>query len=504
MKNYKLTSYILLLLLVMLNSSCEKYLDESPDNRLELDTVEKAAKVVADAYTQASYVFTDMYTDLAGPVGNLDANGIAQTAGGNSIDLQDTQTYTWADVTAIFQDSPTFYWDRSYAAIAQTNEVLAVIDGMEGDQKQKNAVKGEALLSRAYHHFMLVNLFGLHYDENASSNLGVPYVLQPEIEFLPSYKRNTVAEVYSLVEKDLLEGLALINDDFFIGTKKYHFTKKAAQAFASRFYLWKKDYANCKKYSDLFLDGSPDFFLKDFTTLTSGGYDGTAENYSDPSDPSNVLVISQFSFYARRSTGYRLNAGDVNNLYRNLFSVTDNRTIIGGWRSGGTDARFQARLREYFFRENLSSNSGQAYYIAQVFKGEEVLLNRAEANLFLGDQAAALADVNVLANKRYNGNQFNNTTDIINFYSPIDPQTNQPILLSESDAVKELILHERKKEFWDHGLRWFDVKRHNISITHVLPVSEGGQTFTLTENDLRKAIQIPNDALSFGLTPNPR
>lgn len=156
MKNYKLTSYILLLLLVMLNSSCEKYLDESPDNRLELDTVEKAAKVVADAYTQASYVFTDMYTDLAGPVGNLDANGIAQTAGGNSIDLQDTQTYTWADVTAIFQDSPTFYWDRSYAAIAQTNEVLAVIDGMEGDQKQKNAVKGEALLSRAYHHFMLV------------------------------------------------------------------------------------------------------------------------------------------------------------------------------------------------------------------------------------------------------------------------------------------------------------------------------------------------------------
>jgi hypothetical protein len=92
MKNYKLTSYILLLLLVMFNSSCENYLDESPDNRLELDTVEKAAKVVADAYTQASYVFTDMYTDLAGPIGNPDPNGISQTTGGNTIDLQDTQT----------------------------------------------------------------------------------------------------------------------------------------------------------------------------------------------------------------------------------------------------------------------------------------------------------------------------------------------------------------------------------------------------------------------------
>ncbi|GGX14720.1 RagB/SusD family nutrient uptake outer membrane protein [Aquimarina muelleri] len=503
MKNYKLKSYILLLVVVILSASCEKYLDESPDDRLVLNTVEKAAKVVADGYVDASYVFTDIYTDLVGPLGAPDANGVVQDSGGNSINLQDNQTYTWGDVTAIFQETPTFYWDNAYEAIAHTNEVLAIIDNLEGDQKRKNAVKGEALLSRAYHHFMLVNLFGLHYDANASSNLGVPYILEPETEFLPNYKRNTVAEVYDLVEKDLLEGLALINDDFFTGTKKYHFTKKAAQAFASRFYLWKGDYVNCIAYSNLFLDGTPEIFLKDFTSLAGSGYNSAAERYSDPSHPSNVLVIQQFSSYTRRNRGYGLNAIQVNEMYRNLFNVADNRTEIGGWRAG-TEANFHAKLREYFFRENLSSNSGQPYYIAQVLKGEEVLLNRAEAYLFSNRQSDALADINILANKRYNGTTYNSVTDIATYYNPVTTSGISKNLSGDDKAILELILDERKKEFWDHGLRWFDIKRHSISITHTLPVTQGGETFTLAKDDLRKAIQIPNDALSFGLTPNPR
>lgn len=493
MKNYKLKSYILLLVVLILGASCEKYLEESPDDRLELNTVDKAAKVVADAYSQGSFVFTDMYTDLVGPTGNPDGDGVIQTSGGNLIRVQDNQIYKWENVDNINQDTPTYFWDRTYDAIAHTNEVLAIIDNLEGNQKQKEAIKGEALISRAYNHFMLVNMFGLHYDENASSNLGVPYVLKPETEFLPTYKRNTVAEVYDLVEKDLLEGLALINDDFFSGTKKYHFTKKAAQAFASRFYLWKKDYVNCKKYSDLFLNGTPDLYIKDYSTLSGSGYNDTSDRYGNPEDESNVLVIQKFSFYQRRATGYRLNTAGLNNLFRNPLGANDVRTSTGIWNIG-TDARYLARLREYFFRENLSSNNGFAYHIAQELKGEEVLLNRAEANLFLGDQASALTDINILANNRYSGNQFTDIAAIVTFYEAAN----------ETDAILELILDERKKEFLDHGLRWFDVKRHNISITHVIPESEGGGSIELSANDLRKAIQIPNDAISFGLTPNPR
>jgi len=474
--------------------SCDSYLDESPDDRLELDSLDKAFKVVADSYSQGSYAFTDAYTDLVGPTGNPDINGVSQTTGGNFIRLQDEQLYTWDEVDVIFQDTPTYYWDQTYSGIAHTNEVLAVIDNIEGDQKFKNSIRGEALLSRAYHHFMLVNIFGLHYDENASTNLGIPYISIPETEFLPNYTRNTVAEVYDLVEKDLLEGLSLIDDSFFSGTKKYHFTKKAGLAFASRFYLWKRDYANCKKYSDQFLDGAPETYIKDYADVQGSGFDDTASKYGNSEDESNVLVMQKFSIHQRKNVGYRLNIADFNRLFRNPLNAQDERVSATGIWNQGTDARFLARIREFFFQENLTSNSGQPYHIAVELKGEEVVLNRAEANLWLGDQNAALADINILARSRYSGQEFTDTTVLMNYYNALD----------ETQAILALILDERKKEFWDHGLRWFDIKRYNIPVTHVLPVSEGGQIFELPANDPRRAVQIPADALSFGIQPNPR
>ena len=491
MKINKFIVYTVVLISIMVFINCDGYLDVVPDDRLELNSLEKAAKVVAAGYSHANYVFTEMYTDLAGPTGNPDANGISQTAGGSIIEIQHAQAYTWEVIDWRDEDSPTYCWNESYRAIAQTNEALAVIDKLEGDQDFKDAVKGEALLSRAYHHFMLVNLFGMHYDENASTNMGVPYIVEPETEFFPSYKRNTVAEVYDLAEKDLLEGLSLINDKYFSGTKKYHFTKKAALCFASRFYLWKKDYANCKKYSDLFLGDSPSSYIKDYQGIKGSNYNEIADRYGSLEDESNVMVMQKYSVYQRRD-GYGLNISGLIKLFRNALGVEDQRTSVGIWMSG--DVRFLAHLREYFYKENLSSNSGYAYYIAVVIKGEEIVLNRAEANLFLGDKVKALEDINLLAKKRYSGQSYSDVTVLKNYYDVTD----------ENEAIKKLILDERKKEFWDHGLRWFDIKRFDIPITHILPVSKGGETHKLPAGDLKRAVQIPADAIAAGLTPNPR
>ena len=96
--------------------------------------------------------------------------------------------------------------------------MLAVIDqlpneDLKGDESERGevrrqAIKGEALLARAYAHFMLVNLFAKHYDPNtATSDLGIPYVTTPETEFIKEYNRASVARVYDLVEQDMLEGI---------------------------------------------------------------------------------------------------------------------------------------------------------------------------------------------------------------------------------------------------------------------------------------------------------
>jgi hypothetical protein len=52
------------------------------------------------------------------------------------------------------------------------------------------------------------------------------------------------------------------------------------------------------------------------------------------------------------------------------------------------------------------------------------------------------------------------------------------------------------------GLRWFDIKRFGLAVAHSLP---DGNTVTLSANDNRKVLQIPQAAIDVGgLEENPR
>jgi len=138
---------------------------------------------------------------------------------------------------------------------------------------------------------MLVNLFGKHYDINtASDDLGIPYIENPETTLLPNYQRETVQKVYEFVERDIKEGIALINEDFFSGSKKFRFSKRTGLAFASRFYLWKGDFEKAIEMTNLFYEGrDPIDFITDFSSIGGAGFDETVDNYNSPNDESNLL-----------------------------------------------------------------------------------------------------------------------------------------------------------------------------------------------------------------------
>src|SRR5690606_24894634 len=113
-----------------------------------------------------------------------------------------------------------------------------------------------------------VNLFAKHYDlQDSRKDPGVPYVEEPERVFIKKYTRNTVREVYDLVERDLLEGLKLVNDSYYANSGKYHFTKNAALAFASRYYLFRREYQKCIEYSTQALGSNPERFIKNIPAL---------------------------------------------------------------------------------------------------------------------------------------------------------------------------------------------------------------------------------------------
>lgn len=492
MKKLSLVTVVFLLGL----SACNDFLDEPPDNRVKLDNLEKAGQLLTNAYSDASPAFTDWMTDNTAYTKGVTLRQVHERA------------FEWQDFVddPNETDAPAFFWFQTYTAIAHANEVLAVIESLpattEQDKKKKRAVESEARLTRAYGHFMLVNLFGKHYNAaTADSDLGVPYVETPETVFIKTYKRNTVQEVYDKVEADMLKGLELIDDSFFANSGKYHFNKNAALAFASRFYLFKGDYDKCIDYSTQLLGGDPSSFVRDLTSVefqsASSSVLGYPQLYSSPEQRSNLLLMRKISLIQRPDFAH----GPTNEVYDVVFGPNP---------YGGTDERenpsfvkgengvFPARYESLFERSSLNSNVGTPYHIGIMFRGEEVLLNRVEALAQKNRITEAMADLQVLANKRYSGNINTITiTDLRNFFG-VGGVGN----ISNRAVVIEYALMERRREFIVQGLRWFDIKRFKMAVEHVLG---DGTKVKLLEDDLRKVFQIPKSALDVGgLKPNPR
>ncbi len=477
----------------VISVSCSEFLDEVPDNRVSLDDLEKASQLLTNGYSVASPAFTDWMTD-----------DVSWTIGTN-IRASHEQLYNWEDVNTgpTEQDTPDYYWYQTYNSIAHANEVLAVLDDLpadsEEDIRRKRAIRSEALLIRAYGHFMLVNLFAPHYTVDNSAP-GIPYITEPETTFLAQYERKSVRRVYDDIEDDLLDGLELLDDSFFDNSGKYHFNRGAALAFASRFYLFKGDYVRCVQYSDELLGSNPGAFVRDLTSVqfdeASSSIQGYPQLYSSPELASNLLLMRKISLIQRLDFAF----GPEQNAYSELFDLTPLSGVVDERENPafvkGDNALFPVRYESLFERSSLNSNVGLPYHIAISFRGEEVLLNRAEANIYLGQLDEVIADLQVLTDRRYSGNG-DKTLSMELLKNWIGPDLSDELVL-----LNYVLIVERRKEFLMQGLRWFDLKRYGFSVTHLL---QDGSEVTLDGDDPRKALQIPSSAITVGgLEPNPR
>ncbi len=483
--------------LLMFLMSCSDFLEEVPDNRVELDDLDKAAQVLTNAYSSASYAFTDWMTD-----------NVTWTIGTN-IRVSHSQMYNWEDVTTgpNEQDTPDFYWFQTYNAIAHANEVLNILDDLpaetDEEKERKEAIEAEALLTRAYGHFMLVNLFAEHLSPQTDSDPGVPYIKEPETNFIDTYERESIEDVYEEVEDDLRDGLEKVNDNFFTNSGKYHFNRNAALAFASRFYLFEGDFVRCRDFSTQLLGSDPGAFVRDFTSEefanASSSIEAYPQLYSSPDQQSNLLLMRKISLVQRFDFAF----GPEETFYSSLFTThpfigaTDERQDPALVK--GENSVFPVRFESLFERNSLNSNVGTPYHIAIAFSGEEVLLNRVEANVFLNNLDEALSDLQIFSDKRYSGGSTQLTMELLRefFGAENDPTfTDQDILLN-------YVLFERRKEFIVQGLRWFDIKRYGIPVVHTL--QDGVSTIRLDAEDRRKALQIPQSAIDVGgLESNPR
>ena len=169
-------------------TSCDAFLDVTPDKRAVVDTQEEVQDLLVSAYPYISYLtITEFMSDN---VENLGDNISGSTR-------LSEQLYYWRDeVGDEDNDSPKDYWDNCYKCIATANSAIAKINDLGGPEAGLQAEMAEALLCRAYAHFMLVNIFCQNYNSKTSgSDLGIPYMTKSETTLNPKYERGTVKEV---------------------------------------------------------------------------------------------------------------------------------------------------------------------------------------------------------------------------------------------------------------------------------------------------------------------
>ena len=77
---------------------------------------------------------------------------------------------------------------------------------------------------------------------------------------------------------------------------------------------------------------------------------------------------------------------------------------------------------------------------------------------------------------------------------------------SEQESFIHCLLFMRRNEFIHEGMRWFDIKRYGIEISRrlVRGIDVISVDDVLKVRDNRRAMQLPDDVITAGITPNPR
>ncbi|ANE53180.1 RagB/SusD family nutrient uptake outer membrane protein [Flavisolibacter tropicus] len=469
-------------------SSCSKFLETEPDNRTTVTTPQQVSQLVANAYPKASYIaFCEAMSDNAE---DKDAPFSSQL---------NSQSYNFQDVETIDYDTPESYWTAAYKAISQANQALQVIE-KSADKANLKAQKGEALVARAYAHFMLVNLFSKVYDANAGNNPGIPYVTAPENVVNGQYERKTVKYVYEMIEKDLTEGMPLINDGMYANAPKFHFNTAAVHAFAARFYLFKKEYDKVLAHCKAAVSGDFAPSLRPWNgSYSSLQYAELQAIYSSASENANIMLQEAMSVWGRSYPTNRFGMGEtiVSTLMYTPQNPTGGRFAIGRNIYGTSPQTYNIpKFREHFVYASATANYGDPYNTIPLFTVEEVLFNKVEANCNLGNYEDAVKDLNAWVSKNienYDANKHNLTVQRIKNYYPT---------LSTADAIIKTALEFKRATFMHEGMRWFDNIRLKMTIKHAL--KKEGKVITIGPDDNRRAIQIPTTATLSGIALNPR
>jgi starch-binding outer membrane protein, SusD/RagB family len=484
MNKIKFFSALLLTTAVL---SCKKdYLDtrpsESPSEQEVFSTTAKVASALDGA-------FKTMFAFSPGGSARHDDYGqkswdLANDLMGNDVTIH-TSAYGWYNADYQYtewlrvetnrrSDQAWFYY---YNIIRQANTILNNTDGASGPATEKEQLKGEAHVLRAYAYFYLINYYQQTYKGNESKP-GVPLNLVPA-DVLEGKPRGTVQGVYDVIAADLTKAEELLTGK--TRSSKVHIDLSVVRGLQARVALLKEDWATAATKANAARQGYTLMTAATYPTRSAFSSISNAEWMWGSLIPSAEATIyaSFFSHVDITNNGYA-GLGAQKKITKALYDqipAGDVRKTV--FKAPGTGTTANPDYNQLKFQVPTPSSWAADYLY---MRASEMYLIEAEALARSGQEATAKTVLTTLVQARY-------------------PAYNISAL--SGTALLAEILLQRRIELWGEGWSLIDIKRTHAGLNRPTGAGNHGspnlnpQTLTLPDADPKFLMRIPQRELDL-------
>ena len=483
---------IIMILLVLGLPGCSDFLEESSQDELRPATVNDMEQLLnGECYTMFTFGTMSLFTDDEQCFG---ASEYEDWYSSDPIDLAARRwKFSWDK--AMFDPNgggdEVDYWSVPYEKIKGCNVIIGYTDRVYGEEAKKANLKGEAYTLRAYYYLFLVNMFGQPYNVgDPRQNLGVPLKLEMDVTD-DLFTRNTVAEVYEQIVKDLQEGDRLLTENDMPKSIE-RMNHLAAKALLSRVYLYMEDWDKALEYADKVIQVKPD--LLSLSSFQNTEVLERGEGVYSIFTPTEIIW------------GYSdVGSVDPERFGRSIFGASDELQAL--FERDETGKALDLRYHLYFmYCYDDYGDVGPNDWVCKDrdnsrcgIRVAEMYLNRAEAYIhkFMETRqdefrVKALADLNYLRKCRYDTRG--------KAYQPVD-------MADAADLLKFYKEERRREMCGEDNHRWFDLRRYGMpELKHIYFVRRGEeQVYVLPEKSPRYVLPIPTGVIKLNskLVQNP-
>lgn len=367
-----------------------------------------------------------------------------------------------------------------YTFVSNANMVLANIDAAVGPDSVKNHIKGQVLTYRGWAYFNMIQLFGERFvNGGPNSGLGIPLVTAPNS---PATARNTVAEIYTQINKDLDDAIT-----FLSGVSKRrdnsHINVRVAKGVKARVALAQQNWATAAQMA---AEARAGYSLMSHAEYRSGFNNFTNREWIwgiRQQDDQTTFFYSFFAFVSANynSTNIRTNPKAINSLLYANITATDVRKQL--WDPTGSNTSFPIPLNPdgtaagsrfpYMNRKFLVANVNISNGDLPLMRASEMYLIEAEALARAGGQEAAARSA---------------------LYAVAYTRDSSYVMSANSgQALIDEVMTQRRVELWGEGHRFYDLKRTNTPLDRSGANHNGSLVgvYNIPVGDLRWQFLIP-------------